>query len=140
MTACVLDASFTFQWLFADEASPEGYAALGAVKAAGATVPSLWALEVTNVLGLAERRGRVDARGLRRALGLLGSLPLTVAAPASLGGTGPVLDLMRQHRLTADDATCLELAIRLHLPLATKDRDLIAAAPAAGVPLFAMVP
>lgn len=140
MTACVLDASFTFQWLFQDEASPEGYAALAVVGREGAIIPALWFIEVTNVLGMAERRGRMQPDGLRDALRLLRSLPLAVDEPPSLAWSEPVLQLMRAHRLTAYDATYLELACRRGLPLATKDRDLLVAALAVGVALFAPSP
>lgn len=140
MTACALDASFTFQWLFQDEASPEGYAALAVVGREGAVVPALWFIEVTNVLGIAERRGRIQPDGLRDALRLLRSVPLAVDDPPSLAWSEPILQLMRAHRLTAYDATYLELASRRGLPLATKDRDLLAAALAVGVPLFAPSP
>ena len=140
MSTCVLDASFTCQWLFQDEASPEGYAALQVVGRSGAVVPVLWFVEITNVLGMAERRGRVSVTGMQEALRLLRSLPLIVDDAAALAGSDTLLDLMRMHRLTAYDATYLELARRHGLPLATKDRDLLAAAPALGVPLFAVVP
>ncbi len=136
----MLDASFTFQWLFQDEASPEGYAALGVIGRDGAVVPALWFVEITNVLGMAERRGRIDAAGLQEALNLLRSLPLVVDEPPSLAWSEPVLQLMRVHRLTAYDAAYLELARRRGLPLATKDRDLLAAAPTVGVPLLAHSP
>ncbi len=137
MSLCVLDASFTFQWLFEDEASAEGDAALASIRLGGAAVPALWPVEITNVLGLAERRGRLTPDGVAGALALLRPLPLDVAAPPSLAEAVGVLDLMRQHRLTAYDATYLDLAARLKLPLATKDRELLAAAPLVGVPLFA---
>ena len=64
----------------------------------------------------------------------------TSPTPPALAEVVGVLDLMRRHRLTAYDATYLELAIRLRLPLATKDRELLAAAPLVGVPLFVVVP
>ncbi len=75
MSACVLDASFTFQWLFRDEASPEGYATLAVIGSDGAVVPALWFVEIANVLGIAERRGRMAAAGLQDALRLLRSHP-----------------------------------------------------------------
>jgi len=133
----VLDASFTFQWLFQDEASPEGFAVVGRD---GAVVPALWFVEITNVLGMAERRGRIDAVGLQDALRLLRSLPLVVDKPPSLAWSKPVLQLMRARRLTAYDATYLDLALRRGLPLAAKDRDLLVAAPAVSVPLYAPSP
>jgi predicted nucleic acid-binding protein len=49
---------------------------------------------------------------------------------------GVVLDLMRAHRLTAYDATYLELALRRGLPLATGDKALRKAASTAGVALL----
>jgi len=132
----VLDASFTCQWLFGDEASPEGYAALRVIGRDGAIVPALWVFEITNVLGIAERRSRLSATGLQDAMRLLRSLPLTVDEPASLTWSESVLDLMRAHRLTAYDAAYLELAIRRGLPLATRDKDLRKAAMTLGVALL----
>jgi len=41
-----------------------------------------------------------------------------------------------QHKLTAYDATYLELALRRGLPLATRDKPLAAAAQKAGVELL----
>lgn len=136
MSLCILDASFTFQWLIEDEATPEGDAALEVISVGGATVPALWPIEVTNVLGIAERRGRLTRESVADALALLQSLPLDVAEPLSLAEAEVVLGLMRQYRLTAYDATYLELALRLRLPLATKDRELLAVAGAVGIALL----
>lgn len=140
MSVCVLDASFTFQWLFKDEASPEGFAALAQVKAGGTVVPALWFVEITNGLGMAERRGRMSRSEIHEALRLLRSLRLDVDEPASLAWSEPVLDLMRMHRLTAYDTTYLDLAQRRGLPLATKDQALRVAARATGVSLFDSAP
>jgi predicted nucleic acid-binding protein len=137
VSVCVLDASFTFRRLFQDEASPQGYAALKIFAREGAIVPALWFAEITNVLGMAERRGRIDAAGSQEALRLLRSLSLLVDEPPSLAWSEAILQLMRSHRLTAYDATYLELALRRGLVLATKDRALIAAAPAIGIGLLA---
>ena len=139
MSACVLDASFACQWLFGDEASPAGDAALRVIAQKGALVPALWVFEITNVLGLAARRGRLSVADVQEALGLLRSLPLIVDEPLSLGVSDSLLSLMQTHRLTAYDATYLELAQRHGLALATKDRELLAAASSAGVPLFQVV-
>jgi predicted nucleic acid-binding protein len=136
MSLCVLDASFTCQWLFEDEATSEGDAALATIHLHGATAPVLWIFEITNVLGLAEWRGRLLSNGVAGAVALLRRLPLQIADPLTLIEADAVLALMRRHRLTGYDATYLELAQRLRLPLATKDTDLLRAAPAAGVALF----
>lgn len=105
MSACVLDTSFACQWLFGDEASSAGDAALRVIAQDGALVLALWVFEITNVLGLAARRGRLSTAGVQEALELLRSLPLTVDEPVSLGGSDIVLSLMQAHRLTAYDAT-----------------------------------
>ena len=136
----MLDAPFTFQWLFEDEASPEGHAALAQIRTGGAVIPALWFVELTNGLSMAERRGRISQAGVQDALAFLQSLRLEIDEPASLAWSGPVLDLMRTHALTAYDATYLELAQRRGLPLATKDRELLVVAPTVGVPLFGAVP
>lgn len=136
MGVCVLDASFTFQWLFQDEASPSGDAALWSISTGGAVVPALWFVEITNGLAMAERRNRLSKAEISEALRLAATLLLAVDQPFSLIWHEAVLDLTRAHRLTAYDATYLELTMRLGLPLATKDKDLRRAASAVGVSLF----
>ena len=124
------------QWLFEDESSPAGDAALSLVSVGGAAVPALWFVEVANGLGMAERRGRLTQAGILDGMRLLRTLPLSVDEPASLAWSEPVLDLMRAHRLTAYDATYLELAARRSLPLATGDKALRRAANAVGITLL----
>lgn len=137
MSLCVLDASFVFPWLFEDEASPEADAMLVLVGEQGAVVPALWYTEVANGLGMAERRNRLIRTEVREAITLLEGLPIVVDESVPARAFDVVLDLMRTHRLTAYDATYLELAIRRSLPLGTNDKDLRQAAPAAGVELLA---
>ncbi|HVZ06702.1 type II toxin-antitoxin system VapC family toxin [Rhodopila sp.] len=89
---------------------------------------------------MAEWRGRISQTGMPEAMNLLRSLPLEIDEPPSLARCEVVLDLMRTYRLTAYDAAYLELAQRRGLSLATRDRDLLVAAPTAGVTLFAVAP
>ncbi len=68
----VLDASMAIAWLFDDERTAAAYAVMRRVVAEGAVVPTLWRLEVANVLRNAVRRGRCDeglCRPLARATG-----------------------------------------------------------------------
>lgn len=140
MSLCVLDASATFPWLFEDEASPAADALLDQVAEHGAVVPALWFLECTNGLAMAGRRGRIDDSGIARAIDLLRRLPLVVDDTAPSRAFDAVLDLARTHRLTAYDASYLDLALRRGLPLATGDAPLRAAASAAGVALLMVAP
>ena len=136
MTICVLDASLAISWLFADERTPEGDAALTAVVGGGALVPALWSIEVANACVSAERRGRLSQAEVAQALVLVSQLPLSLAGEGWPPELRQVLDLARRHRLTAYDSLYLDLARRAHLPLATRDRKLLAAAQAEGVARF----
>ena len=63
----------------------------------------------------------------------LDALPIEIEPVSTSRAWGPALALADQHGLSVYDATYLELALRLGLPLATLDRALGAAARAAGV-------
>jgi predicted nucleic acid-binding protein len=131
--AFVVDASVAASWAFQDEGHPMATTALLRLNVEEAQVPSLWWFEVRNTLLVNERRGRIteaDAtaflQDLRR---------LTILFDRDPDETA-VLALARRHRLTVYDASYLELALRLGLPLASLDRALREAATACGVPLF----
>lgn len=129
----VVDASVTMAWCFEDEATAETESVLDRLRDEEAAVPALWQLEVTNVLLVAERRGRVTEAQSTRFLDLLSQLPIQVDMSRTdmkaIQATG------RRHQLSAYDAAYLLLAERIGAPLATLDGKLIAAAQAAGVVL-----
>jgi predicted nucleic acid-binding protein len=82
---------------------------------------------------ISERRKCITPTQTIQILTRLDELPLRLdVTPDSAG----VMALARAHGLTVYDAAYLELALRLELPLATLDRALAAAAPAAGVELL----
>jgi predicted nucleic acid-binding protein len=58
----------------------------------------------------------------------LETLDISVDSEAPLLAFARILDLARDQRLTAYDAAYLELAMRLGLPLASKDAELCDAA------------
>jgi predicted nucleic acid-binding protein len=96
-------------------------------------VPSLWHLEIANVLALAERRGRIFPAESAELIALLEMLEIVVDGETSVRAFTRRLDLAREERLTAYDAAYLELAMRLGVPLASKDGDLCDAAERLGV-------
>lgn len=136
--AFVVDASVTMAWCFEDEASEASEAVLDRLRDDEALVPALWALEVANVLLVAERRGRVTEAQAVRFAGLLARLP--IRTDAATPGVGELAAPGRLHGLSAYDASYLLLAERAALPLATVDADLAAAAGAAGVELLVPSP
>ena len=64
---------------------------------------------------------------------MLETLTIVVDDETPSRAFGRVLDLARGERLTAYDAAYLELAMRLGVPLASKDGDLCDAAKRVGV-------
>jgi len=134
---CVLDVSLACAWCFADEASDAAWAILAGLEQAQAHVPSLWFWEITNVLIQAERRGRISMAVIRRFLTLLETLPIVSDPAGPTCAWHDTLALACSHRLTAYDAAYLELALRLGLPLASRDQALNAAAAREGVALLA---
>lgn len=93
-----------------------------------ALVPSIWKLEVANVLARAEHRKLIDSAHSAAFLAILQDLPIITDPSGEDTVFTNTLQLARQHRLSAYDAAYLELAIREQLPLATLDADLRKAA------------
>ncbi len=108
-------------------------ALLDRVTEAGAVAPQLWPIEAINGLLTAERRGRINAAARARLTGFLQALPITIDGETASRLWSATAQLAANHRLTAYDATYLELALRAVLPLATTDKSLIVAANNAGV-------
>lgn len=129
----VVDSSIALSWCFDDEASPETEALLDQVSDDGALVPSLWHLEVANVLLAAERRGRPISGGIPSRLEDMARLPITTDGETARRAWREVLSLAKAEGLTEYDACYLELALRHALPLATKDQALARAARRAGL-------
>ena len=126
--AFVLDASVAFAWVLPSQASSDADALLARVES-GATpiVPSLWFLEVANGLLAAQRRKLLTALERRQALEQLSRLSLTVEEDAGSAVFGRISVLAEERRLSVYDAVYLDIALRRRLPLASRDRTLVAA-------------
>ncbi len=100
-----------------------------------AVVPSLFYQEISNALLMAYRRRRISREVLSQYLDVMAILPVTVdTAAATQGNTmKAVCELAEEYGLTTYDASYLELALRLDLPLMTLDVDLYEAAVEIGV-------
>ena len=123
-------------WCFREEASSYAESVLQSLSAAEAVAPSLWPLEVANVLLVGERRHRITPADSSRFLALLGTLPITVDPETSRRALDSILSLARVHRLSSYDAAYLDAAMRHGLPLATLDDGLKKAAKSIGVSAF----
>lgn len=123
-------------WCFEDECDAYADGVLSALSDARAVVPSIWLLEVVNVLLIAERRNRIERAEANRFLEVLKGLPLVVEDLSLARAFQEVHAVARDSGLTAYDATYLALAMRSGLPLATRDGNLRAASQRVGVVLL----
>jgi predicted nucleic acid-binding protein len=138
----VLDASVTMSWLLGDAKSTDrAYAAnvLEALKAPEtiADVPVTWSLEVANVLARAEAKAIVTEAQSEAFLEMLACIPVRADSATFVHALTDTLHVARRYRLSAYDASYLELSLRTGSPLATLDADLAKAARKAGVKRFA---
>ena len=135
----VLDNSVTMRWFFGDGKPQElVYAGkvLDAMKNTSALVPATWGLEVANVIAKAEAKGWVTEARSEVFLEMLEGVDIEVDAATFSHALSHTLQLARRYKLSSYDASYLELALRLGLPLATLDEDLQKAAKKAGVKRF----
>ena len=87
--AFVLDCSMAMAWVFADEGGEGADALRDSLLRETAVVPSLWPIEVGNVLLAATRRGRVQRQEWRDVEAALGALPIELD-PVSLDSGSPM--------------------------------------------------
>ena len=138
MTGFVIDCSVAVAWCFEDEATPASDGLLERLGAEAAAAPAIWPLELGNVLVMAERRGRVNATQVAEFVSLLRELPVAIEEETPQRAFDEVLALARNEGLTTYDASYLELAMRLGVPLATQDKELRLAAERLGTPVLAV--
>ncbi|MGA6983728.1 MAG: type II toxin-antitoxin system VapC family toxin [Candidatus Sulfotelmatobacter sp.] len=133
----VLDSSVALAWIYANETTDAVLHLFDIVRIHGAWVPGLWRWEIANVLQSNVRRKRHTADFRDEALSSLAMLPVKVDAEADRQAWNDTIHLAERHRLTVYDAAYLEIASRRKIPLATLERQLIAAAVADGTQLAA---
>ena len=134
--AFVVDCSIAMAWLFNDEATAKTAALLNRLATETALVPAWWFIEITNVLAMAERKGRIKPTESDAFIADLSKLGIERDDEAPDRAFTHLLALCRRHRLTSYDAIYLDLAVRRNLPLATLDDALRKAAHKVGVRLL----
>jgi predicted nucleic acid-binding protein len=131
----VVDNSVVMSWCFKDETNNYADTILDKLTESAAVVPSIWPLEVVNVLLVAERQKRLSESDSIRFLTLLSQLPIIVEyeRPEMMK---ELLALARSNKLSSYDASYLDLAMRKGFPIATLDNRLIVAARRINVPVL----
>jgi predicted nucleic acid-binding protein len=132
----VFDCSVTMTWCFKEEATQLSQIAQAGLIENKALVPSIWPLEVNNVLWVGIRRGKLTAIQAKRFKYILNSLPISIDLKASDLNNDVILELAQKHIISCYDAAYLELALRENLPFATLDAALAKAAKIASVELI----
>ena len=129
----VLDASLTLAWIFPDEITAEIQRVFERIDSTGCVVPQIWRLEIANGLAVAVRRRRISAVFRAQAIKVLELTSITIDPETNTHAWAGTLQLADRFQLTPYDASYLEVAHRLALPLATLDQRLRDAAAALGV-------
>jgi len=124
----VVDNSVVMSWCFKDEEDRYADAILERLEESTAIVPSIWPLEVVNVLLVAERKNRLSEADSTRFVTLLIQLPIMVEQDQPERMMRDIMTLARGHNLSSYDASYLDLAMRMDIPIATLDNNLRSAA------------
>ncbi len=124
----VIDNSVVMSWCFKDETNKYAEAILHRLSEATAFVPSIWPLEVVNVLLVAERKKRLSEADSARFITLLTQLPIVLEADHPESSMRELLIFARANNLSSYDASYLDLAMKSGYPIATLDTKLIRAA------------
>lgn len=132
----VLDNSIVMSWCFRDESNKYTDTILSSLEKYEALAPSIWPLEVVNVLLVSERRGRLTEADSVRFLTLIDELPISVQQETPDRMLKEILALARKCYISSYDASYLDLAMRYGVPIATQDSGLKKAANQCKVSLF----
>lgn len=132
----VIDTSIVMTWCFRDETSQYAEHILDRLETRTGLVPSIWPLEVCNVLLTAERKRRLAQADSARFIALLNGLPILVEQEPPERMMREIFALTREHQLSSYDASYLDLAMHKGLPLATLDKNLVKTAKRSGVTIY----
>jgi predicted nucleic acid-binding protein len=132
----VVDNSVVMSWCFKDETNQYADAVLDCLSEATAFVPSIWPLEVVNVLLVAERKKRLSEADSVRFITLLSQLPIIVEHERPKRIMKDLLAFARSNNLSSYDASYLDLSMRKGISIATLDTRLIEAAKKTDVPIL----
>lgn len=131
--APVLDANIVLGWCFGRRLPADSRALLCAVRRDGAHAPDVLRFEVGRVIARRARGRSLSSNRARWFAAFFDGLPILYDDAGVSTQYAAARTLAAQTRLTVKDAAYLELARRIHAPLATRDRPLAAAARRAGV-------
>ena len=127
----VLDNSVVIAWYFENQATRYSDGVLKLISRDAAHVPSLWPLEFSNVLRKAVSLKRISEARAREIIAQ--NRRWKILVDSAVPDADNILSLSLAYGLTSYDAAYLDLAMRLHLPVAAKDGALRVAAKTSGI-------
>jgi len=126
VAACVVDNSVVVSWMYPAQATPYTERLLETTADSTLHTAFIWPAEFANAASVMVRRAILTEELGVEMIRMADALSLTVdRTPADLGS---LYRISRRHGLSVYDAAYLELAVRLRLPLATRDLALEQAA------------
>jgi predicted nucleic acid-binding protein len=132
----VLDGSAALACCFKDEQTPATFRLLDYLGNYGAYVPAIWRLEFASSLRIGVIRGRLEPVARERLFLSFTAMNIVADPETDRYAWTTTHRLSEKYGLTPYDASYLELAQRMALPLATLDNHLQRAAKKAGVDLY----
>jgi predicted nucleic acid-binding protein len=131
--AFILDASIAIGWVVGRQATAHSRRLRLRARREAYHAPTLWRLEVVNVIRSLTRRGAMSIEAGRTAVDILDRMrPVLHVSALPLPD---LLELSQRYGLTSYDACYLALALELKLPVACSDGPLQAALKTAGIRL-----
>ena len=130
--AFVVDTSAVIAWFIKDQATAHTNRLRERARREALHAPAVLPLEIVNAVWQLQKRRRLSAHQAYEIIAKATRLNINIhckEVPMQL-----LLGVARDHDLAAYDASFIELAQRLGLPLAARDAALVAAARRAGVP------
>lgn len=129
----IVDASVTIAWFVRNQATAYTDRIRRLARGERLHVPAIWPLEFANALRQLERRKLLSDRQVNTIVDLVE--PLDIIVHRETPALRRLLDLARDHGLTAYDVSYLDLALALRYPVACRDGALKDALRAAGLKL-----
>lgn len=128
----VLDASACVPWFLPDEPSERSDDLRKLVIEAGAVTSFMWPIEMLNTFNVCVRRKRLERDRADECAAIVARFEIEIE-PAERSSLLDAYVLAADLSLSVYDATYLEVARRRHIPLATLDERLAAAAERLGI-------
>ena len=130
----VVDCSFASALFLPDEHSPvvkEFFSDISESKQL--LVPLLWWYEISNVLIVSVRRGRLENTSISHIISLFEDLNLETDGNLGAIYAKDICKIAQQYNLSANDSAYLELALRSNASIASLDKQLIRVAKDIGI-------